>query len=82
MNSQTCFTPGTPAADGWRMPAEWAPSSRHLADLAATGRHQLSRQVRDRAPVYAAFIRLLVAVEEVNINVWHAEMEDWVRGPC
>ncbi len=31
-------------------------------------------------PVYAELIKHLVAVEEVNINVWHAEMEAWVRG--
>jgi agmatine deiminase len=30
-------------------------------------------------PVYAALIRELVAVEEVNINVWNAEMEATVR---
>ena len=31
-------------------------------------------------PVYAAFIKELVEVEDVNINVWHADMEAWVRG--
>ncbi|MDB6022182.1 MAG: agmatine deiminase [Pedosphaera sp.] len=30
-------------------------------------------------PVYAELIRHLVQVEEVNINVWHGEMEAWVR---
>ncbi|MFM2295752.1 MAG: putative agmatine deiminase [Verrucomicrobiota bacterium] len=30
-------------------------------------------------PVYAALIRELVKVEDVNINVWHAEMAAWVR---
>jgi len=30
-------------------------------------------------PVYAKFIQQLVAVEEVNVNVWDAEMESWVR---
>jgi agmatine deiminase len=30
-------------------------------------------------PVYAELIRHLTQVEEVNINVWHAEMEGWVR---
>ena len=30
--------------------------------------------------VYAEFIRLLTTTEEVNINVWHADMEAWVRG--
>ncbi len=31
-------------------------------------------------PVYAELIKHLVKVEDVNINVWHAEMEAWVRG--
>lgn len=31
-------------------------------------------------PVYAELIRHLVTVEDVHINVWHAEMEQWVRG--
>src|SRR6185436_10394314 len=30
--------------------------------------------------VYAEFIKQLVTVEEVNINVWNAEKEEWVRG--
>lgn len=30
-------------------------------------------------PVYAELIRHLVGVEEVNINVWDAEMEGWLR---
>ncbi|HWY75544.1 MAG TPA: agmatine deiminase family protein [Verrucomicrobiae bacterium] len=31
-------------------------------------------------PVYAELIRHLVQVEEVHLNVWNAEMEEWVRG--
>ncbi|HEX3720261.1 MAG TPA: agmatine deiminase family protein [Verrucomicrobiae bacterium] len=31
-------------------------------------------------PVYARLIRHLTETEEVNINVWNAQMEDWVRG--
>jgi agmatine deiminase len=31
-------------------------------------------------PVYAELIRHLVQVEDVEINVWNAEMEAWVRG--
>ena len=30
--------------------------------------------------VYAELIRHLVTVEDVNINVWNAEKEEWVRG--
>ncbi|HEY3914365.1 MAG TPA: agmatine deiminase family protein [Verrucomicrobiae bacterium] len=31
-------------------------------------------------PVYAELIRHLVQTEDVNINVWNDQMEEWVRG--
>jgi agmatine deiminase len=31
-------------------------------------------------PVYAELIRHLVQTEDVNINVWNAQMAEWVRG--
>lgn len=80
MASQPSFTPGTPAADGWRMPAEWAPH--HATWLTWPRPEGISFPGKyDPVPaVYAAFIRELVAVEEVHVNVWHGDMEEWVRG--
>jgi len=62
------------------MPAEWEP---HASTWLTWPRPEgISFPDRyDAVPsVYAEFIRHLVAVEEVNINVWNAEKEDWVRG--
>lgn len=73
------FTPGSPAADGWRMPAEWEP---HRATwLTWPRRDGISFPDRYDAvpPVYAALIRELVPVEEVHINVWHDAMAAEVR---
>ncbi|MCC6233265.1 MAG: agmatine deiminase family protein [Verrucomicrobiales bacterium] len=62
------------------MPAEWA---RHHATWLTWPRPEgISFPDKyDTVPaVYAAFIRELTEVEEVHINVWHADMEAWVRG--
>jgi agmatine deiminase len=70
----------TPAGLGYRMPAEWEP---HASTWLTWPRPEgISFPDRyDAVPsVYAEFIWHLVAVEEVNINVWNAEKEDWVRG--
>ena len=70
----------TPAALGYRMPAEWAP---HVSTWLTWPRPEgISFPDKyDTVPdVYAEFIRHLVTVEEVNINVWNAEKEAWVRG--
>ncbi len=74
------FTPGLPAAEGWRMPAEW--SAHHGTWLTWPRPEGISFPGKyEPVPgVYAAFIRLLVEVEEVNVNVWDAGMESWVRG--
>ncbi len=61
------------------MPAEWEP---HLSTWFTWPRREgISFPDRyDTVPlVYANLIRELVKVEEVNINVWNAEMEEWVR---
>ncbi len=69
-----------PAKLGYRMPAEWeAHAGTWLTwprreGISFPGRYELV------PPVYAEFIRLLTAVEDVNINVWDAAMESWVRG--
>lgn len=62
------------------MPAEWA---RHHATWLTWPRPEgisFPDKYEPVPGVYASFIRELAAVEEVNINVWHAEMEAWVRG--
>jgi agmatine deiminase len=69
----------TPAQLGFHMPAEWEP---HAATWFTWPRPDgISFPDRYDAipPVYAGLIRHLVAVEEVNINVWDAPMEAWVR---
>ena len=62
------------------MPAEWEP---HLSTWLSWPRPEgisFPGKYETVPPVYAAFIRELVAVEEVNLNVWNSAMEDWVRG--
>ena len=74
------FAPGSPAAAGWRMPAEW---ERHHATWLTWPRPEgisFPDKYEPVPGVYAEFIRHLAAVEEVNVNVWDAGMEAWVRG--
>ena len=69
-----------PAQLGYRMPAEWEP---HAATWLTWPRPEgisFPGKYETVPPVYAELIRHLTAVEEVRINVWHAEMEAWVRG--
>lgn len=78
--SDSPFSPGSPAAEGWRMPAEW---ERHHGTWLTWPRPEgisFPGKYETVPPVYAELIRHLAAVEEVNINVWHAGMEAWVRG--
>lgn len=69
----------TPAQLGYRMPAEWEP---HVGIWLTWPRPE-GISFPDRydliPPVYAAFIRELVEVEDVNINVWDDAMEARVR---
>jgi agmatine deiminase len=70
----------TPAALGYRMPAEWEP---HVGTWFSWPRPEgisFPGKYDTVPPVYAELIKNLVTVEEVHINVWHAEMEEWVRG--
>src|SRR5687767_15889654 len=69
----------SPAQLGYRMPAEWEP---HAATWLTWPRpHGISfpDKYDTVPPVYAQLIREISEVEEVNINVWDAEMEQWVR---
>jgi agmatine deiminase len=73
-------TTQTPAQLGYRMPAEWEP---HVGTWFTWPRPEgisFPDKYDTVPPVYAELIRHLVQVEEVNINVWNAEMESWVRG--
>jgi len=68
----------TPRELGYRMPAEW---ELHAATWLTWPRPD-GISFPDKytvPPVYAELIRALVPGEEVHINVWNPEMEDWVR---
>lgn len=70
----------TPHALGYRMPAEWEP---HVGTWFTWPRPEgisFPDKYDTVPPVYAELIKHLVRVEEVHINVWNAEKEDWVRG--
>lgn len=69
----------TPAALGYRMPAEWAPHASTWLTWPRPDGISFPDKYETVPPVYAAFIRQLVFGEDVNINVWSAEMEATVR---
>jgi agmatine deiminase len=68
-----------PRALGFRMPAEWETHAAtwltwpRAEGISFPGRYEVV------PPVYAQLIKYLTEVEEVNINVWDAEMEATVR---
>jgi agmatine deiminase len=69
----------TPAQLGFRMPAEWEP---HRATWLTWPRAEgisFPHKYETVPPVYAELIRHLVQVEEVNVNVWNAQMEAQAR---
>jgi len=69
----------TPRELDYHMPAEW---ERHSATWLTWPRPQgisFPDKYDTVPPVYAELIRHLTTVEEVNINVWDSEMEQWVR---
>ncbi len=70
----------SPAQLGYRMPAEWEPHAATWLTWPRPDGISFPGKYDTVPPVYAAFIRELVAVEDVNLNVWHADMEAWVRG--
>ncbi len=67
------MTPATPAAQGFRMPAEWAP---HRGTWLSWPHRESSWPGRFEAvpPVFAELVRQLVPREEVHINVTGPEM--------
>ncbi|MBI3876385.1 MAG: agmatine deiminase family protein, partial [Verrucomicrobia bacterium] len=62
------------------MPAEWEPHAATWLTWPRPDGISFPDKYDTVPDIYAAFIRHLVAVEDVNINVWHAEMEERVRG--
>lgn len=74
------FPPGaTPAQLGYRMPAEWEPHAGTWFSWPRPDGISFPGKYETVPPVYAELIRHLVTVEDVNINVWDAAMEAWVR---
>jgi agmatine deiminase len=70
----------TPAGLGFRMPAEWEPHAATWLTWPRPDGISFPDRYDSVPPVYAEFIRHLVQVEEVNINVWNRDREEWVRG--
>ncbi len=68
-----------PAKLGYRMPAEWEPHAGTWLTWPRREGISFPDKYDTVPPVYAELIRHLTQVEEVNINVWNAEMEAWVR---
>ena len=71
--------PATPAELGFRMPAEWEPHAGTWFTWPRPDGISFPGRYDTVPPVYAELIRCLTRVEEVNINVWDAEMEASVR---
>ncbi|HSH93310.1 MAG TPA: agmatine deiminase family protein [Roseimicrobium sp.] len=70
----------TPASLGYRMPAEWEHHEGTWFSWPRPEGISFPDKYDTVPPVYAELIKHLVKVENVHINVWHAEMEEWVRG--
>jgi agmatine deiminase len=73
------FQSKTPRELGYRMPAEWEPHAATWLTWPRPDGISFPDKYDTVPPVYAELIRALVPGEEVHINVWNAEMEQWVR---
>ena len=69
----------TPAQLGFRMPAEWEPHAGTWLTWPRPDGISFPDRYFDVPPVYARLVQQLLPVEQVNINVWDADMESWVR---
>ena len=69
----------TPSSLGYRLPAEWEPHAGTWFTWPRPDGISFPNKYDTVPSVYAALIRELVAVEDVNINVWHAEIERYLR---
>lgn len=72
--------PAPPARLGFRMPAEWEPHRGTWLTWPRPDGISFPERYDLVPPVYARFIQELLRVEEVNLNVWDAAMEERVRG--
>ncbi len=70
----------TPKQLGYRMPAEWEPHAGTWFSWPRPEGISFPDKYDTVPPVYAELIKHLIVVEDVHINVWHADMEKWVRG--
>jgi agmatine deiminase len=70
----------SPKALGYRMPAEWEPHATTWLTWPRPDGISFPDKYDSVPPVFAELIRHLVTVEEVNINVWDAVMEETVCG--
>ena len=68
----------TPAQLGFRMPAEWETHAGTWLTWPRPDGVSFPDRYFAVPPVYAKFIQPLFQVEQVNINVWDADMENWV----
>jgi len=73
-------TPNSPADAGWRMPAEWEPHAGTWFTWPRPEGISFPDKFEPVPGIYANLIRELVPHEDANINVWHREMEEIVRG--
>jgi agmatine deiminase len=80
MSVKVLETGKTPRELGYRMPAEWEPHHATWLTWPRPDGISFPDKYDTVPPVYAELIKHLVEVEEVNINVWNAEKEEWVRG--
>jgi agmatine deiminase len=69
----------TPSQLGYRMPAEWEPHAGTWFTWPRPDGISFPDKYESVPPVYAELIRHLVQVEDVNINVWDADMEARAR---
>src|SRR2546427_12845228 len=69
----------TPAQMGFRMPAEWEPHAGTWLTWPRPDGISFPDKYFAVPPGYAKFIQQFEQVEEVNINVWGGDMEEWWR---
>jgi agmatine deiminase len=68
-----------PAQLGYRMPAEWEPHASTWLTWPRPNGISFPGRYDTIPPVYAEFINRLTPTEEVNLNVWNADMEAQAR---
>lgn len=70
----------TPSQLGYYMPAEWAPHNATWLTWPRPEGISFPGKYEPVPKIYSELIREISEVEAVNINVWNADMEAWVRG--